>query len=250
MNKVALMLLSLLSLNIHSGSLIRLGSSYGGWTVPINLLNSSSVCYCAGAGEDITFDVELINKFGCKVFCFDPTPRAIKHFNNLKSSHITGTKFYSIPDKVLYNLNNKVINNLTFCNFGIWSQDKVLKFYSPKDNNHVSHSIVNLQKTEQYFEAQCFKLSTIMKKFGHTSIDLLKLDIEGAELEVIDDILKEKLNIKCICLEFDEMVGVNLKNNINNKPVKDRILKRINDLKAYGYSLVHRANYADMIFIR
>ena len=37
----------------------------------------------AGVGEDITFDVELIEKFSCRVFLVDPTPGAKLHYQNI-----------------------------------------------------------------------------------------------------------------------------------------------------------------------
>src|SRR5215217_3108537 len=45
----------------------RLGSRYGGWTIPTSLLSSDSICYSAGVGEDVTFDLALIERLGCDV---------------------------------------------------------------------------------------------------------------------------------------------------------------------------------------
>jgi len=45
-------------------------------------------------------------------------------------------------------------------------------------------------------------LSTIMQRLGHKEIDLLKMDIEGAEYKVIDDLIKDKLPIRQIAVEF------------------------------------------------
>ena len=56
--------------------LITIGTEYGGWTIPANYLTESSICYLAGAGEDISFDVGIVEKYGCQVLLFDPTPRA------------------------------------------------------------------------------------------------------------------------------------------------------------------------------
>lgn len=39
--------------------LVRLGSDYGGWWVPAGDVKPDVVAYCAGAGEDITFDLAL-----------------------------------------------------------------------------------------------------------------------------------------------------------------------------------------------
>ena len=54
--------------------LVRLGTDYGGWWVPRDLLGPESVCFCAGVGTDVSFDVALIETFGCTVLGIDPTP--------------------------------------------------------------------------------------------------------------------------------------------------------------------------------
>ena len=45
----------------------KIGSGSGGWIVPTGAIRSSWTCYCAGVGEDITFDLGLIERFGCAV---------------------------------------------------------------------------------------------------------------------------------------------------------------------------------------
>lgn len=76
------------------GAVQKYGSQYGGWVVPVGILDHSSVCYCAGVGEDVSFDLALIKKFGCEVLAFDPTPRAIEYVrknvaNNGSSNSLT-----------------------------------------------------------------------------------------------------------------------------------------------------------------
>ena len=43
-------------------------------------------------------------------------------------------------------------------------------------------SITNLFKSETYDLLQCYKLKTLLDKNSHNKIDILKLDIEGANL--------------------------------------------------------------------
>src|SRR3546814_9362953 len=50
---------------------------------------------------------------------------------------------------------------------GLWSEDATLRFYAPRDPTHVSHSIVNLQETESYFEARCRSIASLMAELGH-----------------------------------------------------------------------------------
>ncbi|NQW21569.1 MAG: FkbM family methyltransferase [Chloroflexi bacterium] len=159
----------------------RVGSEGAPWTVPLDEFDSSSVCYLAGVGEDITFDIALVEQARCKAHSFDPTPRAATHIESL-----------NLPD------------GYTFHKFGIWSSDTTLKFFAPENPSNVSHSILNLQRTEEYFEAGVRRLKSIMDELGHTELDLLKIDIEGAEYEVLESIIEDDLKIKYLCVDFDQ----------------------------------------------
>jgi hypothetical protein len=55
--------------------------------------NRYSICYCAGAGEDISFACALVERFRCQVRVIDPTPRAIQHFTNLEKAVMSGERF-------------------------------------------------------------------------------------------------------------------------------------------------------------
>ncbi len=54
-----------------------LGNRYGAHTVCPSGLNASSVVYSVGVGEDASFDVALIERFGLEVHAFDPTERSL-----------------------------------------------------------------------------------------------------------------------------------------------------------------------------
>ncbi|MDH3589549.1 MAG: FkbM family methyltransferase [Gammaproteobacteria bacterium] len=189
---------------------IRVGTKYGGWVIPQNVLGEKSVCYSVGVGEDISFDIDLIDRFGCSVFAYDPTPRSIDF---IRQNYSEQTRLHFFP-------------------IGLWNENSVLRFYAPANSDHVSHSIVNLQKTEEYFEADCRRLSYIMKENGHKGLDLLKLDIEGAEYKVIESLLEDQLDVRVICVEYDEA----------HTPLDDGYLARmtgsIESLLESGYSLV------------
>ena len=204
----------------------RLGTEYGGWVVPIDLLNENSICYSVGAGEDISFDCLLAERFGCNVYIFDPTPRAITHFEELKKSVLSGQRMNINRSKDLfYKIQKADLEKLKYYSYGIWKDDRIQKFYAPKRKEWVSHAIINSQKTTEYFEAQCKKVSAIMKELGHQEIDLLKLDVEGAEYEIIDSILKDNLDIKVICVEFDEINFNDLKSFFNIKRSIKKLLR-------------------------
>lgn len=198
--------------------LVRLGSRYGGWIVPSSAVQAHSVCYCAGVGEDISFDLALMERFGCEVHAFDPTPRAIE-FVRRNAADVPRFHFHPV---------------------GLWERDEQLRFYAPSNPKHVSHSVMNLQQTDSFFEAPCRSLTSLMNELGHARIDLLKLDIEGAEQRVIAAMLEQGVTVKVLCVEFDEAT-------LEWTPErKQRIAATADALASHGYVLVAqegRGNY-------
>ncbi|MFA5995932.1 MAG: FkbM family methyltransferase [Patescibacteria group bacterium] len=152
---------------------------YGGWVINPVKINKDSIIYSFGIGEDISFDLALIEKFNCKVFAFDPTPKSI---NWLKQQQLPKNFFYY--------------------EYGLASQDGFIKLFPPKNSAHVSHSIIQKDSTKPPINVQVLRLQTIMKQLGHQHIDILKMDIEGSEYEVLDDILRQNLDIDQILIEF------------------------------------------------
>ncbi|MET8327964.1 FkbM family methyltransferase [Streptomyces sp. NPDC005181] len=158
----------------------RLGSDYGGWWVPTSLITSGSVVYAAGAGEDVTFDLALIERFGCEVWAMDPTPRSIAF-----AAGITEPRWHFLPH-------------------GLWHRDEILHFHPPVDPAHVSHSATEARGGQgPGFDAPCFRLASFMNRLGHQRVDVLKMDIEGAEGPVLDDICAGTLRPRVLCVEFD-----------------------------------------------
>jgi FkbM family methyltransferase len=196
----------LLSRATPRSDLVRLGSPYGGWWVPGGLLSATSICYLAGVGEDVTFDLAVVERFGCEVWAFDPTPRAQAH-----AASVDEPRFHFLPR-------------------GLWSERTTMRFYAPRDPTHVSHSITNLQQTSDYFEADCWSVSDLMSDLGHAHLDLLKLDIEGAEGPVIEAMLGDGIRPSVLCVEFDAA-----------EPPWTT-LRRIRDIVSHGYLLVHVEN--------
>jgi FkbM family methyltransferase len=212
----------------------KLGSEYGGWYIPDKFLNDRSICYLAGAGTDISFDIAIIEKYGSIVYIFDPTPKAKKHVENL----ISNTRL-NVPTRIgstensFYLLKPADIDKIKFFDVGLWIEKGMIKFYKPRNPDHVSHSILNIQKTAEYIELPVERLRNVMNDLKHDTIDLLKIDIEGAEYKVIQSILEDQITVKVICIEFDEI----------SNPVDDqgfqRIRKAILDLKNAGFKIGH-----------
>lgn len=180
---------------------IELGTDYAGYVIPEYLLNRNSVYYSVGAGEDISLDIEIANRYNPTIHIFDPTPRSKAHFEITKENALND-KPNIISKKYQYPTAPKTFLKTVFEEIGVWNEKTTLKFFQPANDAHVSHSITNLQTTEKYLEVSVDTLSNIMRERNHTEIDMLKMDIEGAEFAVVRDIFDKKIPIKFICLEY------------------------------------------------
>lgn len=80
-----------------------------------------------------------------------------------------------------------------------------MKFYFPENPEFVSCSNYNRWGYDEKQNAPIIvdvkTLRTIMEENNHTEIDLLKMDIEGSEYAVVNDILNSKIPIRQICIE-------------------------------------------------
>lgn len=188
----------------------RLGDAYGGWVVPRTLLNRESVVYCVGCGENISFDLALITTFGCKVYALDPTPRAVEYVQRVAG------------DEPRY----------VFESLGLWDETTTLRFYAPQDPTHVSHSLVNLQRTDTFIDVPVTRLRNVMARHGHTRLSLLKLDIEGAEYKVLDSVLTDDISVDVLCVEYDEF------HHPIDGDYRTRIRRSIRQLQARGFVIV------------
>ena len=222
--------------------LTYLGTSYGGWYVPERLLHQGTVALCAGAGEDVSFDVEL-NRRGVKVVMMDPTPRAIYHVEALLDAVDHGGRL-AINNAVdrHYDLVGVESSRFVFLREGLWEQSDTLRFYAPRRSTSVSHSCVNLQHTEDYFQAVVRPLADVLSGLDLRRLDILKLDIEGAEYAVLADLVRGPWRPSALLVEFDEG------HNAKDERWETRVLDAVNLVKGAGYRLV-RVNGWDMTFI-
>ncbi len=157
--------------------LMSLGSEYGCWTFCPTLINSGSVVYSFGVGEDISWDSGLIEKFGVLVHAFDPTPRAISF---AKNAGISG-RFVMNPH-------------------GVHNIDGTLEFFMPENPQHVSLSYS--RKDTAPMQLPVKRLTTILAERGHQHIDVLKMDIEGSEYAVISELSSKPVPITQLLVEF------------------------------------------------
>lgn len=158
-----------------------LGDKGFDWKFLKNTLNADSNIYGVGLGTNISFEQEIATHTGATVHCFDPTPQAAE---------------YIIPLA-------KADPNIIFHPMGVFSLDGVVKFYRPTEKGLGSLSATNLTYSDISLEAPVKRLQTIMTHLGHSKIDYLKIDIEGAEHGVLQDMLFSGIEPDQIGVEFD-----------------------------------------------
>jgi len=187
--------------------LVMLGDrSYGvQWTICPTGLGPESVVYSGGVGEDISFEHALVKQFGCKIVLLDPSP--------------TGLKTMQRPENQ--------IPQLQFRPLALTAKPGKLKL-APPPAGGISWFASDAGAAT--LEVDCTDLSSLMQQNGHRHIDLLKLDIEGCEYEVIDDLLQRRIPVRQICADFDygHVPGVR----------RSQAIRAMLKLAARGYRLV------------
>lgn len=222
--------------------LSRVGSSYGGWWLCPSLLGQGSYALCCGAGEDISFDAALNSRFGMRVICVDPTPRAVKHVERvLEAARSGGARESGLPESEF--LAGFDAERFSFVPHAVWSCERTLRFYEPQNQQHVSHSAVNLQRTDRYIEVPAETPAKIVSRFGTTTVALVKLDVEGSEYEVLRSMLDARLLPEQILLEFDEF------HHPLSWSYPVRVIDWIRRLAAQQYRLVH-VEGSNFLFLR
>lgn len=185
------------------------GTEYGGWALKADGLTANSVVYSFGIGEDASFDLSLISAYGVNVYAFDPTPKSIAWVN--RQSWPASFNFYPI---------------------GLGAADRIAEFFPPENPDHVSHTILNRQSTAaNAIKVEIHRLKTIAEMLDHQHIDILKMDIEGAEYEVIDDLIDSpEISVYQVLVEFHHFFP--------EIPV-ERTQKALKKLTDIGYRVFH-----------
>lgn len=158
------------------------GSPYGGWALPEGVVNADSVIYSFGIGEDASFDLALIEDTGCRIFGFDPTPKSLRWVQG----NVKEPKFIIQP-------------------WALGPSDGKLELWLPKNPEHVSASCRPSEAmSHDSFVAECKSLESVMRELRHEKVDVLKMDIEGAEYEVLRSLVSGTVldRIGLLLIEF------------------------------------------------
>ncbi|MDP5218184.1 FkbM family methyltransferase [Ruegeria sp. 2205SS24-7] len=204
-------------------------------------------------GEDASFDVALAKKYGARILLVDPTPRAVSHYEAMKSRFGRSAEIEFVEGGTqpveAYDLDGISASDLVLEPTALWTENTTLKFFQPENPEHVSHSIVNFQnnyrKDTAAIEVEAITLQTLLHRHGLEGqpIALLKLDIEGAEVEVLEQLAEQGVFPRQICVEFDEL----------NRP-GDKAFERVDRadaaLRSAGYQCVYGNGGTDYLYLK
>lgn len=150
-------------------------------------LKSDSVIIDLGANTG-TFSQVITTNYNSKCFAIEPN---IKLFNSINDSR------------------------LTKLNYAVTKNDGLIDFYISE--NHEASSLQNnfqdLWKVTGKHTVEGISLISLLQKLGldKFKVDVLKMDVEGAELDIIDSFDEQNSkNIKQVTIEFHHKLNPNL----------------------------------------
>jgi FkbM family methyltransferase len=187
-------------------ALVSLGGDGAAWSICPTGLGRDSVVYSVGIGTDISFDLALIERYGVTVHAFDPTPGSIAWL-----------EAQPLPARFKWQ------------QVGLAAYDGQASFFPPDNPAFISHTMLPRPAAgDRAIRVDVRRISTLMRDLGHDRLDALKMDVEGAEYDVVDDILASGVNIEQLLIEFHHRfpdVGI------------ERTRQAVANLNAAGYRI-------------
>lgn len=178
------------------------------WHVCLSGLTPQSTVVSAGVGTGISFELALAKRAGCRIQLLDPTPTALHTMSLVENQHPL----------------------IDFRPVGLAGVSEPRSFAPPRDEAEGSYFVEEHQATEGVW-LPCEDLATIMHASGHERIDLLKMDIEGSEYEVVEQIIGAPLSVRQLCVEFHPWIS---------PAMAARTRQCLWNLRRAGFRLVHR----------
>jgi len=179
-------------------------------------LNADSVVLDLGANRG-RFSHGIIQQFACRCYAVEPNPQMIEQIQAREGLVVS--------------------NCAVACRRG--TADLYLS-----DNCESSTIAINRGSAAKcVLQVSTISLPELLNEFGLTRVDLVKFDVEGAEIEVIDSCPDEFLrNIPQITVEFHDLQGITPIATI------ERVVDRLRRLGFFPIKM-WRTGYGDTLFI-
>ncbi len=194
------------------------------WTIRTSRLDSQSVVYSAGVGRDISFEHALADRFGMKILLLDPSPTGLE---TMRKSEHQRKEFEFMPVALAGHEGELSLSPPGNPEEGSWVSETSLS----------GSGIANAEMVT----VKCETVSSLMRKFGHTHVDLLKIDIEGAEYGVLEAIMESGVHIHQIAVEFHHGVLPGIPRSLT--------IQTLITLYRYGYRIVHKGGSNHTLYL-
>jgi FkbM family methyltransferase len=194
----------------------RLGSDYGGWTIPVDVVERDATVWSLGTGHDASFDVEMLRRYdGARVRAFDPFARNLAGARELAG------------DDPRYSTHHCAIA----------AADGPLVLHGDPDPDLGSVGPPVPGRAQPTFTVDGRSIASLQAELGDAAIDVLKMDIEGAEYAVLAGLDLRAAGVRVLCCELHFNVGLRA------------ALAAVDAIGAQGYRLV-ACDDVDITFVR
>ena len=156
-------------LQIHPVSTLWVWGNYESWGLDLSKIERGCLVYSFGVGRTMDWELEVVRKLGARLHAFDPTP-----------SSVAWMAQQEFPEEISTH------------SWGLSNRDGPLDVFPPKrqsGENYTQERLRYVSNHHKPIQVQAKRLVTIMAALGHAKIDVLKLDIEGAEFQAVPDFI-------------------------------------------------------------
>ena len=187
---------------------VAYGARSGIWAICPDVLSSKSVIYSFGVGNNIAWDLEMIEHYGVELHAFDPTPRSVDWIGE-----------QSLPQEFHF-------HPVGLCGF-----DGLSGFVVPRREHQFNYSSIGSEVGPgEKINCPVKRLATLQAELAHDVIDVLKMDIEGGEMQALPDILANSPLPGQLLVEF----------HYNYPEISyDGFLDLVGQLRMAGYRIFH-----------
>lgn len=176
------------------------------WVISLEKLPQEPLVYSLGLSENLSFDLGMIQQYGATVHGFDPT---IESRSFIAKSHLPAG-FHYHP-------------------LAVAGHDGQLDLYGRRGKG-------GRKKGACFLKAACKKISTLVQELGHSRLDILKIDVEGSEYSILEDVCLKGIPVSQIAVEFHhrfEEIGLTATVRSHQMLLKQ------------GYQLAHISDWAE-----
>ncbi len=169
--------------------LVRLGKSNdGGYCIPEKSLKKAKILFSFGLDEDWSFEEDFKKETEAKIICFDSSVNSKFWIKRL------------LKDLIYFNFKKNILKQLK----RFLTYFKYNFFFNQNDVCHIKKHLVSKDITLMHDEKEKFiNFEEILNIYPNDCF-FLKMDIEGNEYRVLDDIVKNQKGMVGMAIEFHE----------------------------------------------